>query len=595
MPVRSVINDFRELILIFFFFVLNRLNCYYNPKIMIKQFSFDEFDKASKSQWTNKLNQDLGADLAGRISTWTCERNLALSAYYDQEDVVRKINVPTRSASDWKYIQPLHARSTNAQVLDALMNGADGVMLTDKHTEQLVKVLAQVAPEYCTIAWKTSDIATYRQFVEWWSSNHPKDGSGEVLLFGDTHCAAQFDFISMAFDIGNALGHRTIQIDGAWVQSQGGSSHLELAYILSQSVDYINGLLDGGHDIQSIARGMFVRTSVGSSYFLELAKLRVLRLLMSQLFRLYGLPEAYIPIHASTSSFTKSALDPNANFLRCTSEAMSAVLGGADYISITPERELKSVDRIARNISNLMKDESLLGKVTDPAAGSYYLERLTSELSQQAWRAFQQVEKMGGFEVATIEGYFEKEIQRDLEFQQDRLASGRRKMVGVNDFGNQDEKVSLSTLANNRTTLSSQFEKIRKLIEVYVEDRGEEFRPIIYLLSIGVNAKMITARQTFVSNFFNWAGFIVKPYQGEVSAHGKHAIVCCGADEDYTQAQIDYALGGRDVSGILMAAGKATAQSSAEITTWVHAKTNRLDGVINILTQMGITSKDTKS
>ncbi|UXX78042.1 methylmalonyl-CoA mutase family protein [Reichenbachiella carrageenanivorans] len=562
---------------------------------MIKQYRFDEFDKASKSQWTDKLNQDLGADLARRISSWTSERNLTLSAYYDQEDVGKDINVPVRPVEGWKYIEPLHPERTNAQVLDALMSGADGLMLTDSHVRRLNKVLGQVAPEYCTLALKASGFPIYHQFVEWWIDRHPENGQGEVLLFGDKQRAEQFSIISKAFDIGHALGHRTIHIDGAWVQTQGGSSHLELGYILSQSVYYINSLLDLGYDIQVIARGMFVATSMGSSYFLALTKLRSIRLLISQLFKLYGLSEVYTPIHASTSLFTKSALDSNTNFLRCTSEAMSAVLGGADYISITPAHELKSADRIARNISNLMKEESLLDKVTDPAAGSYYLDYLTDLLSQQAWNTFQQVEKRGGYEVATKEKYFEKEIQKDLEFQQSRLASGRRKMVGVNDFGNQSEKVSLATLDNDRTTISKNFEEVRKQVEASVEGQGEAYRPVVYLLPVGTNAKMITARHTFVSNFFNWAGFIVKPYQDEISTPMMGVVACCGADEDYTKEQIDSALNGIDTACILIAAGNITEGSSSKISTWIHAKTDRLEGVINILNQMGITSNSLQS
>ncbi|SMD37826.1 Methylmalonyl-CoA mutase [Reichenbachiella faecimaris] len=567
---------------------------------MIKAYNFDEFATSSKAQWLDKLKKDLGDDAAQRILTWQCERELNLSSYYDEDDLVRSYSVP-QSRPDWKYLQPLGSSSSNTQAMDGLMNGADGLILSDAPMDSLDKLLEKVAPQYCTIGLRTSNFSEYLKFVEWWKEKHPSGGNGEVLLFHATdELVGRFDtdlisFISQSFELGHGLGHKTLHVDGGWVQKNGGSASLELAFMLSQTVHYINNFLDAGHKLEEIAQSIFVSTSVGSSYFLELVKVRGMRLLLNQLFKQYGLRNVSISIHVETSPITKSALDANTNFLRCTSEAMSAILGGADYLSIAPHHSLPSADRIARNISNLLKEESYFNKISDPAAGSYYMESLSGELMKDAWSTFQQVEAEGGFEVAVKNKIFKKKIKDDFAFQAERITSGLQKMVGVNDFGNQDEKIFPDQLTHAHLSLADNFEVVRKDVESYVKDHGEASRPTAYLLGIGSNAKMINARYTFVTNFFNWAGVKVEKVNSGQNLNQQHIIVCCGADEDYTEANIQKALNGQVTSALMLAAGKKSVETSNQITGWVNTKSNRLVIVKNMLSHLGITQNPSLS
>lgn len=563
---------------------------------MIKEYNFDEFEKVSKNDWTDKLKQDLGEDLAQRISTWDCERELSLSAYYDQNDSIKNIKFPTSANSDWGYLQTLKSDSSNEQALDALMNGADGLILNEANIQNIEKVLSQVKAEYCALAVNTNSFDVYNRFATWWEKSHPVDGNGTVLFFNNsknissTLSIENISFLDKVFEKGSKLGHRTIHIDCGVVQRNGGSTALELGYMLSQAVYLINHFLDQGCDLRKVTDAMFISTSIGSGYFLELSKVRVMRLLMAELLKQYGVTDPSVVIHASTSPLTKSVIDSNTNFLRCTSEAMSAVLGGVNYLTIEPHHGIDSADRIARNLSNLLKEESYLSKVSDPAMGSYYIDQLSTDLAERAWKKFQEIEKNGGFEVAVNERFFQEEIEKDGKFQQDRIMSGRRKMVGVNDFGNADESISFDRLSHDYMSLADPFEKVRREVENHTHRNSSKSRPTVYLLAVGSNAKMINARYTFVTNFFNWAGFKVEKMDSSQPLSELHVIVCCGADEDYTDANINQALTDIESPGIVLAAGRSDTNSSSQITEWINARSNRLTTVTNVLSQLGITS-----
>ncbi|WP_420581167.1 methylmalonyl-CoA mutase family protein [Reichenbachiella sp.] len=560
---------------------------------MIKEYNFDEFDKASKKEWTDKLIQDLGADTAQRISNWKCERALSLSAYYNKEDAEDKLHIPLKNSLDWKYLQPIGIDATNDKVLDALMNGADGLTFESSQINDLEKLLNKVSPEYCTLALQTSSLEDYRKFMVWWQDHHPAEGEGEVLLFQslkevETTISQKHVALIEGLLTASTRGHRVINIDCGLIQRSGGGVTAELSFMLSQSVFYINYLMDQGHSLDKIVSRLFVSTNIGSSYFLELTKVRVMKMLLAQMLKQYGEEDINIPIHASTSPFTKSVLDSNTNFLRCTSEAMSAVLGGVDYLSIDPRHSLTSSDRIARNISNLLKDESYMSKTMDPAAGSYYMEDLSKKIAKESWRKFQNIECKGGFSSAIKEEVFQSEIDKDLEFQKNRIASGRRKVVGVNDFGNADEKVLRGEQSVASVSLAADFETVRKIVEDFVSERGEENRPTVCLVAAGVNARMINARYTFVTNFFNWAGFRVTKMENLEDVSDYSIVVCCGTDEDYRQDEIQK-LNGIDKLKHVWAAGKSIEATSSIISNWVNAKSNRLQTVLDVLNQMGIT------
>jgi methylmalonyl-CoA mutase len=162
-------------------------------------------------------------------------------------------------------------------------------------------------------------------------------------------------------------------------------------------------------------------------------------------------------------------LSPYTNMLRATTEAMSAVMGGCDaltvlaYDSIIGEQSSELGERIARNVSILMREEAHLDKTIDPSAGSYYIENLTYQLFVQAWKLFQEVEIMGGITAAFEKGFIKDEINQSYEAKVKNLQNGKV-MVGVNRFRVEPENES-KTVENS--TESGIFLQNRRLSEVF--------------------------------------------------------------------------------------------------------------------------------
>lgn len=162
----------------------------------------------------------------------------------------------------------------------------------------------------------------------------------------------------------------------------------------------------------------------------------------------YGIPagEQPVPISAETANLTKSVLDPYVNILRAGNEAFAGILGGADYLHVGPFDELsgRSTDfsmRIARNTQLLLKEESFLGQVVDPAGGSYFIETLTSSLVHQGWRFFQEIDKKGGMIEVLLTGWLQGNIKRTSAGRLIDMETRKCRAVGVNVYAMAGEQV----------------------------------------------------------------------------------------------------------------------------------------------------------
>jgi len=178
---------------------------------------------------------------------------------------------------------------------------------------------------------------------------------------------------------GPELSVSTIELN-----EQGATAVQELAFALGQGAD----LLAAAKPVVTLG------FAIGSNHFMEIAKLRAARLLWAQVSAAFGCSGTDIRIHACTAGLNNDQRDPYLNLLRVTTEALSAIFGGCDSLSITP---CGFDPHLAENVHHILQEESHLDKVSDPAAGSYYVEALTDELARAAWKLFQDIEAAGGF------------------------------------------------------------------------------------------------------------------------------------------------------------------------------------------------------
>ena len=174
--------------------------------------------------------------------------------------------------------------------------------------------------------------------------------------------------------------------------------------------------------------------AVGSLYFLEIAKLRAARLAWAQAVAAFGPANpdsARARLHVRTARINKSLYDPYTNLLRATTEALSAAIGGCDRLAV---EAFGFDEHLAVNVQRILKEESLIDAVADPAGGSYYVEALTDALARAAWTEFQQVEAEGGFAAALTAGAIPGRLAASRAAREAAVSSRRRTLVGVNNY-----------------------------------------------------------------------------------------------------------------------------------------------------------------
>jgi methylmalonyl-CoA mutase len=191
---------------------------------------------------------------------------------------------------------------------------------------------------------------------------------------------------------------RSLGLDLSYIHERGGTLAEELSTALLTIVETLDQLGEQGYEVSALLPKLALTFGVGNHFFLEIAKFRAFRLLMSQLLRAYEVEEqaASMPfVMAQTSLRLQSQAEPLDNLLPATTQAMSAIFGGVDALFVQPcdaisNSETAETTRLARNVQQLLRHESQLHQVQDPVGGSYYLEVATHQLAEAAWKLFQE-------------------------------------------------------------------------------------------------------------------------------------------------------------------------------------------------------------
>lgn len=241
---------------------------------------------------------------------------------------------------------------------------------------------------------------------------------------------------------------QTIAVHGDYFHDAGASAVQELAFSAAIAVEYIRELMARDLSVDDITPRIRFTFSLGSNFFMEIAKLRAARLVWSQIVESFGgnplSQKMYI--HSQTSFWNKTICDPYVNMLRATTETFSGIAGGSDSIHVgafdeTPGLPGEFSRRIARNTQLILKEESHLDRVIDPAGGSWYVEALTNEVAEKAWKLFREVEKYGGMFRALRAGFPQRQVTETTQKRLENLASRKDRIVGTNVYPNLRENL----------------------------------------------------------------------------------------------------------------------------------------------------------
>ncbi len=232
----------------------------------------------------------------------------------------------------------------------------------------------------------------------------------------------------------------------AWHEA-GGNAVQELAFTLATGIEYIREMHRRELDVNTVAPRIRFAVTVGQNLFMEIAKLRALRMLWARaVVVLGGNPDAQkLSLHVRTSQWNKSVCDPHNNILRATVEALAGVLGGCDSMQVGAFDEVAHAPndlsrRNARNTQLILQKECNLTRVIDPVGGSWFAEVLTSELASHAWPLFQEIEKLGGMAAALRTGFAQEAIHAVAAERIHAAACRRDSIVGVNQYANPKEQ-----------------------------------------------------------------------------------------------------------------------------------------------------------
>jgi len=395
--------------------------------------------------------------------------------------------------------------------------------------------------------------------------------AGELAIWADAH----------------APRLRAFTVDTSPYHDSGADAATEVALALSTGVAYLRAMTDAGLTVDAAARQLVFSFSVGRDFFIEVAKLRAARCTWSKVVAASGGEGAPMVIHARTSRRTKSRRDPWVNQLRGTAETFSAVVGGADAITTSSfDAPLGESDdfgrRIARNAQHILRHESNVHRVVDPAGGSWYVEAITDGLARRAWEKFQSIERSGGLAAALAAGTPQAELKVALEADRKAVETRKTAITGVNEYPNVREEsleravaprpdaagavasraASLGLLRGSlvehatravsegagflevraaldrgdhakvtalvRERLAQPFEALRDRADRFFAAKGR--RPAVFLANLGPIADH-KARAGFAQNVFEAGGFLVHQNDGFAGAdEAAAAFVHSGAE-----------------------------------------------------------------
>jgi methylmalonyl-CoA mutase len=525
-----------------------------------------DFKPATAEVWRNLVVKALkGADFDKRLVARTSD-GISIKPLYTRADEVPGVGSelpgaapltrgtrPAREGLGWDirqfYSEPDPA-ALNGAILEDLDGGTNSVAIqlaapgTSGMTisaDMLAKALEGVLLDLCPVALIAGERFTdaANALFEVWQQR----GIGEAerrghldadpfgaLTYGGVLSASLDDAVSEAIRLipkTAASPHVTaLGIDAHAYHAAGASEAQELAVMLSTLVAYLKAAEAAGIPPEQAIPKITFTVAADADQFLGIAKLRAARNLIWRVAEAVGAGDAAkdVRITAVTAWRMLARRDPWTNMLRSTIACAGAALGGADAIVVLPHtfalgRTDRFARRMSRNIQIVLQEESNLGRVMDPAGGSWYVEKLTGDLAKTSWALFQAIEAKGGMAAALTSGFVQDEIAKTAEARAKAVATGRQALTGVSAFpllG--DDGVSVDPwpsgrppAANPKTRipplkwarLAEPFEKLRDAADAHKARTGKY--PQVFLASLGVIAEH-TVRSTWTRNYLAAGG-----------------------------------------------------------------------------------------
>lgn len=480
---------------------------------------------------------------------------------------------PGMRAGPWEIRQLVDVAAGRGRAVEELERGASAITL-DLGREgridavPLAEVLDGVIFDVAPVALRTGrswhDAA--QSLLQVWAASEARAGDVRGLLGADplgVHLVEGVDDIDGDLDLLGALavqvhgthpGVRVAAVSGWRIDAAGGSPAEVLGCVVACGVAYLRTITGHGVAPADALGQIELQVAATVDQFATIAQLRALRVMWARVAEALGASDAAVRtgVHAVTSTAMLTIHDPWVNALRDTVACFAAAIGGADSIEVVPFDVLverpdgEQGRRLARNTQSILALESNLGRVADPAAGSFYVQTLTTDLALAGWAWFQEIEAAGGYRAAIDNGLIADRLTATWTATAAAVDTRRAPITGVSEFPNIGEPSPTvrpvdepSKLAMHR--LAERFESLRRR----VEDAGDD--PAVFLAAIG-SVAACSARVGYATSFFEIAGFrtTTGPPTTEPSnivaawrASGGRAACLCSSDALYAEHAVD--------------------------------------------------------
>jgi methylmalonyl-CoA mutase len=630
---------------------------------MDKQKLFSEFKPVSTEAWESVIKTDLrGADYDKKL-IWKNPEGFSVKPYYRAEDLTNQ-SILQSVAGEFPYLRgkkvnannweirfsievddPLEANKKAQYFLKRGVNSlefsfAPGFFQETKLNGKLISDLFHGIYLDCievSINAGAHSLEALKLFINYANANgfdtNTLKGYLAFDLFNNLIKTGKFclnevaDFHSCRDNASHGSSFlpkfRTISVNTAIFGDCGALITQEIAFALAAGSEYLDYLSKEGLSVDEILKSIHFTFSTGPDFFNEIVRLRAFRFLWSKL-SLAWKPEntenAGAYIHSVSGNWNQTLYDAHINLLRNTTSAMSAILGGADSIEVKPFDSVfrfpnEFSERIALNTQLILKEESWLDKVIDPAAGSYYVENLTESIIQKSWTLFLEIEKQGGYLACLKNGSIQEMVESTARNRVSNVSSRKEILLGSNQFPDLNEmvnsiiekEIAIDSPASGNGIIKNlkQLRASSELETIRLNSENFKHRPKAFMLTIG-NPVMRLARANFSSNFFACGGFEIidnigfdNPVSGVDTAIKckSDIIVVCSSDEEYAvlAPEIDHLLSlkysDKTKKPILVIAGAPPCMETLKskgIEHFIHVRSNLVQTLKAYQSELGI-------
>ena len=448
---------------------------------------FEDFKEVSAKEWKQKIQVDLkGAAYESLI--FHSNEGIDVKPFYHQDNF-QASQAPT-PPQNWNIIERfvVSENTEAASLLESLEKGAEALWIVIPTAEiDFSKLLTEIdiekTPVFLDFQFLSKETPQQlKEFVQ--GKKHQisvgVDIIGNLSATGNWFSNQQEDHQLLAEFIQlNKEIPVSISVDTSIYQNAGANIVQQLAYSMAHVNEYLNHLNEHFPQQLKDFQPIF-KVSVGSNYFFEIAKLKALRKLYASITEAYEAPLS-IQILAFPTKRNKTIYDYNVNMLRTTTESMSAILGGADWVCNLPYDDIYHDDndfgrRIARNQLLILKEESYFDKVANASDGSYYVEEITSQLAEKALVVFKSIEKSGGWITSLKEGTIQRKIKESADKELAQFNKAEKTLVGTNKYQNPEDKMNADLekspflQKNERKTL------LKPIIQKRLAEKSEQER-----------------------------------------------------------------------------------------------------------------------